>query len=242
MSLFRTAVQLTIAFLPIVALSGCATHSISAVSTEGYAQAYREREVINESLFTADQALLSNDDINRILEGRISLPDNVRMAILPFGRSRYGSSWHYSVYETVDQESIDAVLSQLIAHDRIAHVSFLPSLMIPDTISITHLRESAARYQANLLLVYRVSTRSYSSYRRFRSDEAHSYAYVEAILLDIRTGIVPFATSSTVDIAVQETGETLTFEETRQQAERAATGRALIQIVDELQRFLSTAP
>ncbi len=242
MSPFRNAVQFIAAFLLIIALSGCATHSLSAISMEGYDLDYREREVINESLFTADQALMSNEDINRILEGRITLPNNSRLAILPFGQSRYGSSWQYSVYETVDQESVDTVLSQLIAHDRVAYVSFLPSLMIPDTLSIAHLRESAARYQANLLLVYRVSTRSYSSYRRFRSDEAHTYVYVEAMLLDVRTGVVPFATSSTVDIAVQETGETLTFAETRQQAERAAAGRALLKIVDDLQQFLSTAP
>jgi hypothetical protein len=46
--------------------------------------------------------------------------------------------------------------------------------------------------QADLLLVFRVSSDTYTQYRAFAKDKVKAYSTCEMVLLDIRTGLVPF--------------------------------------------------
>ena len=63
--------------------------------------------------------------------------------------------------------------------------------LIPEQKTVPHLREAAARYQADLLLVYRHSCYSFERYRFSGVDQSQGSCTVEAILLDVRTGLVP---------------------------------------------------
>jgi len=220
-------------------LTGCTTTRSSHAYVTAEPQS--ARPVITESLFKADQARMDNEAIAQILDGRISLPAEAHLAVLPFGESGYGGRWMYSVYESVDEAGLDAALAKLGESARVRRVSLLPALMLPEATSISHLREAAARFQADLLLVYRVSTRSYRSYRVLRKDEGSTYAYVEAMLLDVRTGVVPFASTSAETIAVEGSREDVTFGETQARAAREAAGRALLGIAEDLSAFLAKA-
>ena len=66
----------------------------------------------------------------------------------------------------------------------------------------TFLREAAARYQADLLLLFRSSCRTFERYRLFEQDQARAFCAVESVMLDVRTGLVPFvATARAITIS-----------------------------------------
>jgi len=88
-------------------------------------------------------------------------------------------------------------------------------------------------------MVYRASCRTYDKFRLFSPDEAKSYCNVEAVLLDTRTGIVPFSVTASRDFMTEKAREDLNFEETLARAELAALADALDEIGGEVVKFLA---
>ena len=119
--------------------------------------------------------------------------------------------------------------------------SFLPGLLIPQKRTVGHYREAAARFQADLLLVYRPSCRTYEKFRFLAPNEAKSFCNVEAVLLDTRTGIVPFTVVASRDFVVRKTSEDFDLNEMRRRAELEALSAALGEAGDELVAFLAKA-
>ena len=134
-----------------------------------------------------------------------------------------------------------SAIEQLQACPRLLEVSRLPSLLIPGKKSVPYLREAAARYQADLLLVYLPTTSQYTKYKSFHRDETKASCVVEALLLDVRTGIVPFSTVAVEEYAAAESPDDFSFDETRHKAEEEAVGRALVKVAEELAAFLEAA-
>lgn len=121
-------------------------------------------------------------------------------------------------------------MSALQSSQRLTRVSWLPSLLIPEKMTVPLLREAAARFQADLLLVYRSPCQRFQDYRLFGTDKAKTYCVAEGILLDVRTGVIPFSTATTQEARVEEkkAGEDISFYETMQKAEAQATAQALL--------------
>src|SRR3970040_174781 len=120
------------------------------------------------SLYSSDADVLSDADIARILEYQYTAPPLSRIALLPFGWSSW-AGWSEEMALATD--AIDSqVLSVLRTSPRIYDASFLPSILVPDQRSVPYLREAAARYQADLLLVFRSSCRSFERSRLFQGD------------------------------------------------------------------------
>ena len=115
-------------------------------------------------------------------------------------------------------------------------------MLMPAKTSVPYLREAAARYQADLIVVYQVFSRGYQRQQFLRARETRAYCVVEAVLIDTRTGLVPFATSATESYYASKEKDDLSFNETIQRAQMTATGKALDRIGDELVEFLNEAP
>jgi hypothetical protein len=118
----------------------------------------------------------------------------------------------------------------------------LPSFLLPEKRTVGLLREAAARYQADLLLIYRTSCRTYDKYRFVRTDQTKAVCSVEAALLDTRTGIVPFTSEASRDVAATKSAEDMTLEETIRKTEMAAISDALADIAVRVTSFLETSP
>jgi len=222
----------------LVILSGCET-----VSTRHRPQSYSSiQPAVDEGadLFKKGEHL-SDEDIERILNYRIKLPEKSRVAILKISNDNY---WrHYSN----DLNQLNKVLNKnlvgaLRQSDQIYDASFLPSMLIPNKRTIPYLRGAAARYQADLLLVYRSSCSSFQKNRILAGDEIRAYCDVEAALLDIRKGIVPFTSVSTQSIEAIEKSKDKNAFETQKKAELDAIAKSLGEIADDLVEFLSKRP
>jgi hypothetical protein len=236
----------TLALGLTVALSGCASTpeaSRSMMTTSEYAA----REPIATSLFPSDQAILADEAVARILSTKLELPVKAKMALMKFPDAEGG--WPYTAHYWRDEEhlkllqaQVDTLAEALLKSEQIGEVTPLPSLMTPTRVSLPVLREAAVRMQADLLLVFRVGTDKYSQYRFFSKDKARAYSTCELVLLDVRTGLVPFSrVVSRERLEVKQPGD-LELSETMRRAEQASAADALQVAAEDLVKFIKLAP
>lgn len=225
--------------VPVLA-TGCAT-----VSTVPRPADYYQRSVVEEestgsdTLFRGDGRVLSDSEIERILNYRLVLPSSNRIALLQLSGGNSWMGYSGEVSQLTDSIKTNFV-ERLKSTPRVFDASFLPGMLVPKERSVPYLREAAARYQADLLLAYRSSCRTYEKYRFVGSDEARAYCTVEAVLLDVRSGVAPFSSVATREYRAVKGSSDLNFRETRKKAELEAVANSLGEIADSLLQFLST--
>ncbi|HEY2083714.1 MAG TPA: hypothetical protein VGI88_13100 [Verrucomicrobiae bacterium] len=226
-------------------VSGCDTMRPTPTPMMATAD-YAAKEPIETSLFPSDQAVLSDEAVARILSSKLELPTKAKLAIMKFPESeasRYGRYyWRDEDYLKVQQSQMDALSQALLASDQIIEVTPLPTLMTPARVSIPVLREAAVRMQADLLLVFRVGSDTYSQYRAFSKDKAKAYSTCEIVLLDVRTGLVPFTRVITREQLELKQPTDLDLSETMRRAEEGSAAQALKTAADDLVTFVKSVP
>ena len=226
------------ALIALPLLAGCT----SAASPARFmaSDAYKSRQEITRSLFPSDQAVLNNEAIEKILSSKISLPPDGRIAVLDFGQR---GAWHWwsTDLARLGTEAVRRLLDRLRSCDHVADASVLPSLLMPERRTVPYLREAAARYQADLLLVYRTASHTYRKDRFLAPDQVRAYCLVEAVLLDTRTGIVPFTTVATQRYTAEKSKKDFDTYETERKAELQALRDALENVGRDVAAFLDAA-
>jgi hypothetical protein len=207
--------------------------------------AYEEAPTLTSSLFKSDQVVLDDEAIARILSSKLAMPNHARVAVIKYPGSQhgawrvYGSNyWRSEDYLKTQQDYTDAVIERLSASPHISEVILLPSLLTPDDATIPVLREAAVRLQANLLLIYRITSDIYYRPRMFSDDQVKAYSTCEAVLLDVRTGIIPFTTVITKESQTQKEKKDLDVAETMRRAESSAVLDSLNSVSNQLVSFL----
>jgi hypothetical protein len=104
-----------------------------------------------------------------------------------------------------------------------------------------YLREAAARFQADLLLIYGTRVRTFQRDRLLGRDEVQAEAMVESVLLDVRTGIVLHTAQTAERISAKKAAGDLNFSQTVTKAEAEAAGNALVTIADAVVMLVNTA-
>ena len=80
--------------------------------------------------------------------------------------------------------------------------------------------------------------RTFQKYRFVKPDETKAYCSVEAVLLDVRSGIVPFTILSTNEFSAKKEKTDMSFNETIKKAEMAAITKSLTETASRLNLFL----
>ena len=227
----------TLALIACLTVSGCAVSYTADTPSRGLASFQQSAGA--DSLFSSDAAVLGDAEIERILSYEYEAPALNRVALMPFGWGTW-SGWSEEMALSV--EAVDTqVLQTLRVSPRILDASFLPSILVPEKRTVAYLREAAARYQADLLLVFRSSCQSFQRYRLFRAEQSRSYCIVEAVLLDVRTGLVPFVTSSTQNFEATERDDDFNLQETILRAQLDALASALGDVSEAAVQFIERA-
>ncbi len=191
-----------------------------------------------ESLFKGDQAVLSDQDIARILGTEIKLADRHRLAILGLIKV---NPWSEDLAET-EAKNLDNVARALKSSPQLGEVRFLPALLVPEKRTVPYLREAAARVQADLLFVYTARILAFGRDRFLRSDEVHAQCTAESVLLDVRTGIVVHTAHATENIAMKKLPDDLNFGETVARAQSEARAKAVLSLANAVTAYLTEAP
>lgn len=227
-------------------IAGCGTASQGVTSLPASSE-YPPKEPLAMSLFPADQAVMSDDVVARILSTRLRIPAKVKMALMRFpandGSRFYGRYyWRDEDYLKLLQSQVEVLTMGLRSSESITEVVPLPSLMIPSRVSIPTLREAALRMQADLLLVFRVASDTYSQYRTFSKDKVKAYSTCELVLIDIRTGLAPFTRVMSRERTESKAGSDLDLSETMRRAESESASEALKAAGEDLVAFMKAVP
>jgi hypothetical protein len=234
---------LTLLATGMIMLVGCQSMPRAATPMMATAE-YAAREPLASSLFPSDQAVLSDEAVQRILSSKLELPTKAKVALMKFseaeGSKRY--YWRDEEYLKLQQSHMDTLSQALVTSGQISEATPLPSLMTPSRVSIPVLREAAVRMQADLLLVFRVGSDTYSQYRTLAKDKTKAYSTCELVLLDVRTGLVPFTrVTSRERLEVKQPAD-LDLSETTRRAEQASATEALKAAGEDLVGFLKSVP
>lgn len=210
---------------------------------------YAEPHTLTSSLFKSDQVVLGDDAINKILSSELQLADNAKIAIIRFPGAQngalryYGSNyWRSEGYLKTQQKYVDTIIEKLSSSEHVSKVVLLPSLLTPSDATIPVLREAAVRLQSDLLLVYRITSDIYHKWKLLSDDQVKAYSTCEAVLLDVRTGIIPFTSVTTKEVQVKKEKQDLEITETMRRAESLAVMDSLNSIAQELVLFLNSSP
>jgi len=217
-------------------LSGCSSISTAHRPVDYYNSSPTAN--LNELLFSSTNETLIDRDIERILNHQLKLPAKSRVAILKLSNEVYWNHYSDDFNQLTESIATDFV-NQLRSSPRIYDASFLPAMLIPQKRTIPFLREAAARYQSDLLLAYRSNCHTFKKYRFIDPNETRAYCTVEVVLLDVRTGIVPFTMVSTNEFNARKQREETNFNETIKKAELSAIAKSLKESTTRLVSFIA---
>lgn len=225
----------------ILLLFPIVTLMFSSCGALHYARQAERREPITESLFSEKDRTLSEENIQKLLDGKLNLPDTLRIALFRYGMTnRYYakmSGFQDEISVKSYQSYIDTLVSSLKDNRRVKNVHPIPSLMLSSNPTITQLRETSVRLLSDLLIVYSNTSDIYYKWKMFKKDEAKAFATTEVLIMDIRTGLIPFSTTITKDF-LTKTVKDETIDEARKRAEKEAIVLTLVEAGQRINGFL----
>ena len=189
------------------------------------------------SLFPGDQLVLNDSQIDKIFATKIAVPENAKLSVVRYGAWPIGL-WSEE-FARLDQQAMEEFLAKLKGVKKLRTVQVVPEMLLPRQMDIPHLRETAARVQADLLLIYRPASRSYQKSQFLKKDATRAYCTVEVAVLDTRSGVVIYTTRASENFAAEESSKDMSFAETIGRAEQQAVGRAMSRIAQEVATFLN---
>lgn len=176
---------------------------------------------------------LTEADVDRLLNAVVAVRADGRFAVLqvPSAASSSYYGWRSGSESGLRaREATVEMLRKRLRDGGASTVETLPALLVPAEASVPALRELAVRLQVDGLLVFRASGDLYERYRVFSSNEYKAYATCEALLLDTRTGAIPFTTVVTTETRTQKTDADFSDAD----AARRSVEEAVLQAVDRM--------
>lgn len=225
--------------LLLLALGGCSTVS-SMPRPDG---SYGRYSPPQESLLPAEAGQMDDQAVARALNFRVTAPAKIRLALMQLPDK--GNLWRRYDLGGGDSGQTDlyqGFVSSLRASPRLYDASYLPDLLLPEKRTLPALREAAARYQADMLLVFQPRCDLFTDLHLFKPDEVHAYCLVQAVLIDTRSGVVPFTSSATQEMVAIKQDADLDFDVTVRKARDAAVQKALLEIGHDSLAYIQALP
>ena len=131
-------------------------------------------------------------------------------------------------------ENSERLLRALAAIPQLTQVRPMPALLVPEKRTVALLREAAARFQADLLLVYTTRVQTFQQERLIGADVVRAGCTAESVLLDVRTGIIVHAARVSDSLLAKKSGADLDFSQPIAKAQSEATGKALLKMAGDI--------
>ena len=119
-------------------------------------------------------------------------------------------------------------------------LSIIPDLLISKSPSFTNIREAAVRMQADIVVVYAVTSDIYTKYKAFSKPDIKAFATTQLIILDVKTGLIPFSSIVTKDLLSQKKKEELDNSEATSRIQNEAVLLTISEIGQKISAFLNT--
>ena len=234
--------QVTLFIIAAILISSCDTTKQAAYSSNsGYGN---EDTLITQSLFNDKAATISEENIKKVLDGSYKLPPQLRVAIVKLeSLSQKRNYWHYwndEQYLKTQQSYLDLFTDKFKQSSRVVKTFSVPDVLISRSPSFTNIREAAVRMQADIVVVYSIASDLYSKYKAFSKPDIKAYATTQLIIMDVRTGLIPFSTITTKDALSQKKKEELENAEAASRVQNEAVLATITDIGQKITDFLNT--
>ena len=93
--------------------------------------------------------------------------------------------------------------------------------------------------QADVVVVYAITSDIYSKYKLFSKPDIKAFATTQLIVLDVRTGLIPFSTIMTRDYLSQKKKEELSNSEAASRVQNEAVLLTINDIGQKITQFLN---
>ncbi|MCG8314505.1 MAG: hypothetical protein MI976_14955 [Pseudomonadales bacterium] len=233
--------------LAILVFTGCTAVPIQQVSDEASSRGsmMHSQSELKASLFASDTSLLSNEAVKEILESKWVLPEDPKIALLNLSNNQYAvrhygwSYWRSESYMDQQQRYVESLSSKVLSSSIVSEVVTIPKIMIDKNMALPQMREAAVRLQADLLVIYTLTSDIFVDQRLFQQNQIKAYATCEAVLFDSKTGIIPFSSILTKKHQTVKGSGDLNDQEARKRAESEASMSCLSSTGDKMAEFFA---
>jgi hypothetical protein len=230
--------QASILILTAILIASCdTTKSIQASSTGNP----DSDTLITQSLFNDKNSTISEENIQKILDGSYKLTQQLKVAIVNLQNHSSRGYWTLNDegFLKSQQSYMDLFAEKFKQSSRVTKLSIIPDLLISKSPSFTNIREAAIRLQADIVVVYSISSDIYSKYKLFTKPDIKAFATTQLIMLDVRTGLIPFSTIVTKDFLSQKTKDDLDNLEASNRIQNQAVLLTIDEISQKITGFLN---
>ena len=200
--------------------------------------------LITQSLFNDKASTISEENIQRVLDGSYKLPQQLRVAIVKLESSSqrryYWNYWNDEQYLKTQQSYLDLFADKFRQSLRVTKTFSIPDILVSKSPSFTNIREAAVRMQADIVVIYSIASDLYSKYKLFSKPDVKAYATTQLIILDVRTGLIPFSTIITKDVLSQKKKEEIDNSEAASRIQNEAVLLTIADISQKITDFLNT--
>lgn len=222
-----------------IAITSCAVGNTptQVYQNQGY---YKQDPPITKSLFNDKNATISEANIQKILEGSYTLPENLRVSIVKLESTQNYRNyyWNSETYLKSQQEYLDLFTAKFKESNRVTRVSKIPDLLISNNPTFTSIREAAVRTQSDIVVIYAINSDLYAKYKLFAKSDIKAFATTQLIILDVRTGLIPFSTIVTKECQSQRKEDELNNNEAANRIKNEAVLLTIKSIGDRINGFL----
>lgn len=228
-----------------ITLLSCSTTKPVSHPTEHVVNAYGMRGIdpeITSSLFDDKSSTISEESIQKILDGTYNLPNGLRVAFVKLdgSQSQRRYYWANEQYLKSQQQYLDLFTEKFKNSSRVKSISTIPDILLSHNPTFTTIRESAVRTQSDIVVVYSINSDIYSHYKLFSKTNIKAFATTQLIVLDVRTGLIPFTTIITKDFQDKKNDNDLNESEAVNRIKNQAVLLTIEEIGNQITDFLNT--
>lgn len=224
-----TSTLLPLTLITLLLASGCGSRSAYSPMQDA---AYANRSAVTDSVFSSDTAVVSNEAIEKTLDGKITLKERSNIAVIALG---------WCAADPGESSTGIEILKSAVSGKYVGELTRVPAILLPrDRLAIPYIREAAARLQCEMVLIYGISMDIRRDRNLFAKDQAKTYFSIDAMLLHVRTGIVPWTTVIDQEVEVSEGGDL--DRDLYEQARLEAIRVGLAKVGGEMNRFIAGIP
>lgn len=194
-------------------------------------KSYQTKSVLKKSLIDSSKPL-DEKSIQKVLNSKIRIPRAINLAV-----TRVGSD---SDFQRIDQKVAQDFYAKKNWGKRVQSIIPVPRVLIEAPISINTLRRSAVLLQADMHLIIMPFSYGDWKFQWFEKNKAKATTSLEVLLLDTRTGVIPFTSIITETVEVEKVDDEYSNTELVSRARRDSEKKALIQVAKQVKTFLNT--
>lgn len=230
--------------LSILLLGACSTPKVSTSPDYMTSENYKNKPQLKTSLFNG-AAPLNDQQIQKLLTSKMTISKKPKLVIIKLTTNQYTYDQYYRTEQSFNSKSFllneyntNGFIKTLLDSKIFTDVSILPNFMIMNESNFEILRTAALRAQADLALITKTEVFTDWQFKLVTGNEAKAMATVESIIIDTRTGTVPFTSISSEIVTENKNQEDYDMNETMNRAKAIAEGAALKKTSEDLVNFI----